>query len=372
MGLLDRYVLRQVLAPCLLAVVLVAVLGVANELQERVKLLPVAQMTFGDVARMSLLFLPTLVSYVVPATYMFGILLAFGRFAQNDEIIAMKAAGIPLKRTLLPVMVVGALLSGVCFVVQDCVQPWAIGRIYHLIFNELPLRATLDSLPPGVMHEFGDWRVYLGHRDPTTRALKDVVILEPQEDGGAATYYAENARLTREAGRGAWLEMTNVHFVPGRPADQAERLPVGRLGSARLAVPAARTMHHVRNRHEFAFGELVRTHEELTQQVAATGAEPSKRELRKLRQEMAERLTLPFACLAVCLVAAPLGARAKRSGRSYTFAVGFTIILVYYLLQMLSETKSLHPLWLVMTRAWIPNLAFLAAGIGLVWRVDRV
>lgn len=371
MGLLDRYVLRQVLAPCLLAVVLVAVLGVANELQERVKLLPVAQMTFGDVARMSLLFLPTLVSYVVPATYMFGILLAFGRFAQNDEIIAMKAAGIPLKRILLPVMVVGALLSGACFVIQDQVQPWAIGRIYHLIFNELPLRATLDALPPGVMHEFADWRVYLGERDPTTRALKDVVVLEPQEDGGAATYYAENARLTREDGR-AWLEMTNVHFVPGRPAGQAERLPVGLLGSARLAVPAVRTMRHVRNHHEFGFGELFRTHEELTQQVAATGAEPSKRELRKLRQEMADRMTLPFACLAVCLVAAPLGARAKRSGRSFTFAVGFTIILVYYLFLVLSETKSLHPLWMVVARAWVPNLAFVAAGIGLVWRVDRV
>jgi len=371
MGILDRYVVRQVLAPCVLAIVLVAVLGVANELQERVKLLPVAQMTLGDVARMSLLFLPTIVSYLVPVTFMFGILLAFGRFAQNDEFIAMRAAGIPLKRVLAPVIVVGALLSAGCFLIQDRVQPWAIGRIYRLVFNELPARASIDLLPPGIMHEFADWRVYVGRRDPATRALEEVVVLEPQEDGGATTYYAARARLIQDGGR-AWLEMADVHFVPAHAPGGDGRLPLGRLATTRLAVPAVPSLHHVRNRHEYTLGELIGAEEEFAQEVAETNAAPSKRELWKLRQEMAERVALPFACLAVCFVAGPLGARAKRSGRSYTFAVGFAVVLVYYLLQMLSETKSLQPLGVVMARAWVPNVAFLAAGAVLVWRVDRV
>ena len=68
----------------------------------------------------------------------------------------------------------------------------------------------------------------------------------------------------------------------------------------------------------------------------------------------------------------PLGARAQRSGRSYTFAMGFAIILSYYVLQMLMEPKALYSLGVVLVRAWIPNLALSIAGIIFLWRVDRV
>jgi lipopolysaccharide export LptBFGC system permease protein LptF len=106
--------------------------------------------------------------------------------------------------------------------------------------------------------------------------------------------------------------------------------------------------------------------------VIETKSEPLKLELRKEQGEFAERLTMPFACLAVCFAAAPLGARALRSGRSYTFAVGFLLVLLYYVLQMLVTPNALLPLSVAVLLAWIPNALFFIAGCVLVWRVDRV
>ena len=110
----------------------------------------------------------------------------------------------------------------------------------------------------------------------------------------------------------------------------------------------------------------------MTAEVEETQSIPLGRDLRKLRREMAERTAMPFACLAVCFVAAPLGARAKRSGRSYTFAVGFGVVLLYYMFFTMTDAEVLMPVPVVTALTWIPNTFFMLTGLVLLWKVDRV
>jgi len=368
MRIVSRYLLRQIAAPSLLALTAIAVVGVSNEIQERIKKLPVAQMTFGDVTRLALYFLPSLAAYVVPITYMMGILLAFSRLAQRNEIVAMKAAGIPLKRMIGPVIVVGAFLSALCFVVQDRVQPWAIGKVYDLIYSDLPLRVTFDVLPTGIMQEYGGWRVYIGRRDPKTRALENIVIVKPEEGGSASAYYADSARIVKE-GDETWLAMANLQLIPPGESGYVTML---RGQNAWLSLPRVATDRPPVTRRERTLAELFADERALKEKVETTHSEPVKLDLLNQRREIASRLSLPFACLAVTLAAAPLGARAKRAGKSYTFAVGFIIIVLYYVLQMLMEPRGLYPLWVGVVRAWLPNFVLCGAGVGFVWTVDRV
>ena len=368
MGLINRYVLRQIIGPSVLAVTVITVIGVANEIQERVKNLPLGQMTAGDVSRLSLYLLPALIPYVVPITYMMGILLAFGRLAQNNEIVAMKAAGVPVKRIVIPVIIVGALLSGACFVIQDRIQPWAVTKLFQLMETELPLRATLDVLPTGVMHEFDDWRIYVGRREPETGVLKDIVILKPEDDGQTAVYYAASARLLKENGR-MILEMTKGHLIPPSKGGQVSRFT---FDTTRLPIPSISPPKRTASRRQLNVEQLYAKERETKAQYASTHSEPVKYELFWLRREIAERFSMPFACLAVTLAAAPLGARAKRSGRSYTFGIGLFVIVFYYVLYVLAAPKDLYPLSVILLRSWIPNLALFTAGIVFLWRVDRV
>lgn len=368
MGIINRYVLRQILVPSGLAILVVAVLGVANEIQEKLSRLPVAQMTLGDAGRLALFFLPALMHYLVPITYMLGILWAFGRFAHNNEMIAMKAAGIPMKRIVIPVVFVGAFLSVACFFIQDRVQPWAISRVFRLICTELPLRATLDALPAGVTQEFAGWRVHIGKKDPENLALQDIVILKPEEGGRASTYYARSARILKE-NNVSTLEMTGVHFIP---AGEGGRVTPLTSDSFRLPLPKIPELRHEPSRREFTVSQLYSQQLDLEKVFNETHSEPVKKDLRKVRREIAERFALPFACLAVCLAAAPLGVRAQRSGRSYTFAMGFAILLIYYVLHMTTEIKTVAPLSLVILVGWLPNALFCIAGLVLIWRVDRV
>ena len=368
MRIVSRYLLRQIAAPALLTITAIAVVGVSNEIKERLSELPVAQMTFGDVARLAFYLLPTLVAFLAPITYMLGILMAFGRLSENNEIVAMKAAGIPMRRMVLPVILVGAFLSVLCLAVQDRVQPWAYRKVMELIYSELPLRITLDTLPTGVMQEYAGWGVYIGKKDPKDDTLENIVILKPEEGGGASAYYADSAQLSSEDGH-MKLFMSNLHLIPPGESGYATMLSAP---TAWLSVPKMPTDRPSIRKRERTLKQLFEEERRLDDEYNASQSESTGADLSSYRMEIAGRLSLPFACLAVTLTAAPLGARARRAGRPYTFTVGFTIILAYYVMTMVFAPRSLSPLWLTVLQTWIPNLALGLVGIGLVWKVDRV
>ena len=103
MKLVSRYTLRQIGVPALLAAVVIGffIVGgtVRNQMGELIELIPADQVRVLDVSRISFYALPTLAGYIIPITFLMGIMFAFSRMAQHSEMTAMKAAGIPLVGT---------------------------------------------------------------------------------------------------------------------------------------------------------------------------------------------------------------------------------------------------------------------------------
>jgi LPS export ABC transporter permease LptF len=371
MKILDRYILRQIWVPALLAAIVTSFVVVAGELQRQLRALfhdvPIAQVSMGDISSIALYAVPIFVGYIVPVTFLLGILLSFGRMAQHSEIIAMKAAGVPLKRIVLPVLLAGAVLSGVCFWVQDQGQPWAFQRMNQLLASDLPLRVRLDMLPTGVMHQYGDWRVYIGDRDEAG-ALHNIVVMRPQPGGRAETFYADTARLVRQSGEVA-LELRQGHYIRAEEDDRAQHITFDVLTET---VPALPERKFERERKGSSLRELWADEQQLAQEYAATKNQVLKQSLLKYRVEIGNRFAFPLMCLAVALVAGPIGARAQRSGRSYTFASGLLIVVVYFLVRDLMAPNSLKDLWETILRMQAANVLLLLAGGVMLWRVDRI
>lgn len=367
LGLLTRYTLREIAVPAVMAIAIIGFVGVANELRERRGALPLEFVSSWDITRLAFYFSPTLAAYIIPITYMMGILLAFGRLSQNNEITAMKAAGIPLKRMVLPVIGVGLVLSALSFVLMDRVQPWAAAQANHILYVELPERITLEILPTGSVQEIGDWRVYFGGRDPETKTLKDIVIREPRKDG-EWVFYADEARFV-DSPQGAYLVLSEGHII--RPQQKGDVARVT-IRDFKIAVPEALRRAAPSQRHTLTLRDLYAKERDVAKIQAAAPSKSNTEDLRKTRTEIADRFTLPLACLAVSFLAAPLAVRAPRSGRSYSFALGFVIIFVYYLMRMLLEPTDLVSLADAILRGAAPNLVLCLAGVAALWRVDRV
>ncbi|MCC6491085.1 MAG: LptF/LptG family permease [Candidatus Hydrogenedentes bacterium] len=368
-GLLTRYTLREIAVPALLAIVVIGFVGVAQELSEchREKNLPLEFISAWDVARLVFYFSPMLAAYIIPITYMMGILLAFGGLAQNNEITAMKAAGIPLKRAIAPVIVTGLLLSGLSFVLMERVQPWAAAKANHILFIELPQRITLEVLPTGSVQKIGDWRVYFAGRDAANKTLTGIVIRVPKQNG-EWVFYAKEARFVDDP-KGAVLVLKDGYIIVPQQDDTVTRAV---FSDWSMPVPATMERTIPGLRRTMSLNELLAKEQQVAKLQTARPSRENTEDLRKIRTEIADRLTLPLACLAVSFIAAPLAVRSPRSGRSYSFALGFAIIFVFYMLRMLLDPSNLVTLNDAVLRGLVPSLVLCAAGAVAVWRVDRV
>jgi lipopolysaccharide export LptBFGC system permease protein LptF len=358
--------LAQIAPSAILALFIISVLAVSNEITSRLNELPGEFLRFADMLWLSVYFLPILIPLILPMAFFVGILMAFGRMGQLGEIIAIKASGISLKRLALPVILTGLVLSGVCFWVQNTLQPWGINRASDILYNELLQRATLDKLDPGEMiDEFSGWRVHFASKNPESGALYDIDLISTDPEDGQFIQAGE-AKLVK-IDNNYTLEMKNVSTWVGSTKSESPR--------ASIPFPRPSSMDKGSiDRQNKNIHQLFDLDSELQSIYDDDPSENNRKELSKIRRDLGERFSLPFAAFAVAMAGAPIGARARRAGRSFTFAAGFSIVLIYYVLMIVVEPSpsSLVSIPEAILRAWIPNFALIGLGLILMVKVDRV
>lgn len=369
---INRYILRQIWVPALLALVVIGfvVIGgaIQEETQDLLREVPTAPITLWDIGRISFYSSPMLVGFVLPITFLMGIMLTFGNMARHNEITALKAAGIPLRRLVVPVLWMGAVLGVICFAVQDGMQPWAYRKLQELVNSDLPLRATLDVFPKGVMRRYGNWRVYIGNKTEDG-VLEDIVVLQEMPGGQVKSFYAKQAWLEPE-GDETRLVMEDGLIVDAERGGFLPHTAFRERSWIRVPTPSKRD--YQLEHQAMSVRQVLASCASLANEHTRTKNVVVMRKLYDMRLELGERLAFPVMCLAVAFVAAPLGVRAKRSGRSYTFVSGFAIVGAYFVLRTVATPGYLPEVWDAVLRAQVPNLVLLLAGAVLLWRVDRV
>ncbi|MBQ9559852.1 MAG: LptF/LptG family permease [Bacteroidaceae bacterium] len=136
----------------------------------------------------------------VPAALPPGVLLAslitFGNMGEKLELLAMKAAGIPLLRILQPLVLLTIVLSFASFYFQNNIGPEATKKLAALVWSMKQKSPELD-IPEGVFYgEIPGYNIFVERKDPRTGMLYGVMIysnVNAQED--TQIVLADSARL---------------------------------------------------------------------------------------------------------------------------------------------------------------------------------
>ena len=106
MKILDRYLIREVVLPSLLALlVLTFVLEIPPILREGEQLIAKG-VALSTVAHVLLTLLPQALGLTIPMGVLLGLLIGFGRLSADREFVALQACGISLAHLLRPVALV--------------------------------------------------------------------------------------------------------------------------------------------------------------------------------------------------------------------------------------------------------------------------
>ena len=123
----------------------------------------------------------TLIPLSLPLAILLAALMTFGNFGERYELLAMKAAGIPLLRIIRPLVVFCTFLCCISFYFQNVIAPKAQKQLWTLIVSMKQTSPELD-IPEGVFYdEIQGYNIYVKKKDRETGILKDVLIYDLSE-----------------------------------------------------------------------------------------------------------------------------------------------------------------------------------------------
>lgn len=120
----------------------------------------------------------TLVSQSLPLSILLAALMTFGNFGEKLELLAMKAAGIPLLRIMTPLIVCCTILCGVSFYFQNVISPYAQMQLYTMMYS-IKQSSPESEIPEKIFYDKIDgYNIYVDRKDNETGKLYNVVIYD--------------------------------------------------------------------------------------------------------------------------------------------------------------------------------------------------
>lgn len=415
LGIISRYVMREFLFTFLVSFCFFFIVFFINILLVTAEEVFTKQVPTAEVARLVLFAFPLIISYSLPFATLLGALMAVSRLSADNEIIALMAAGISLKRLFLPLAAGGVLLSALSFASNDLLLPAStieFSKVYRRIIYTNPA----VELEPFSVKRFPGTAIVTGDFKGST--IDAPLIIDRTDAGESRVITARSATLT---GSGAQAGVISLHLrdvfahiaADGRP-DTHEYLRASSMEynillrdiSSSMVAIGPREMSSIdvwreiqRMRERLQSDDLRRMEEisveryrllrEIVAAEAVVAADPgrldderdrvgeiaarfervarrtvSKRDLVNYELEFHKKFAIPLACLAFVGLAFPSGLLARRSGRTFGFIVGVAVCFLYWTLLFFGQTGALRTGIDPAVPIWLPNgVVLTAAGV---------
>ncbi len=125
----------------------------------------------------------TNVQMALPLSVLLSSIMTYGSLGENYELVAIKSAGISLRRALMPMFLVVFLLSVAAFVFSDYMLPKANLKYYSLLYDARQQKSA-NFLPQGVFsNTFPGYSIRVNRKDPDGQTLYDIMIYEKNPSG---------------------------------------------------------------------------------------------------------------------------------------------------------------------------------------------
>ncbi|MFP3959397.1 MAG: LptF/LptG family permease [Spirochaetaceae bacterium] len=334
MRLLSRMVLRQFVPVLLVTLVFfVLVLQLVDLFGNLVRYLDL-QVPPTAVARVQLLYVPKAVSFALPISVLFAAAYTLGTLYSNNELIAVLASGIPLRRLVLPLVVSGLLLSLGSFGFEETVVIETYTRKTRLTQELLNVNRSFSNTDVTL---FGGTNRVIYHADyynDATRTLSDLTVLLRQEDGSLGRRIDAEQAEWRD---GRWVLRDAV--VYRRDAGgSVKRVYRELLDDAELTAAPETFRRRTQDIEEMRLSEAA----DYVRQLRRAGL-PYREALTSYYERFSFALT-PFV---VTLIAGIVGSRFKKNILLMSLLVSLSLSVVYYIVGMvtglLAATGTIPP-----------------------------
>lgn len=139
----------------------------------------------------------TLVPTALPLAVLLASLISFGNMGERLELLAIKAAGVSLFRTLRPLAILMVALALVNYYFLDVIAPHAYDRLMQLRYS-MQQKSPELSIPEGVFYDGVEgMNLYVRSKDKETGMLRQVIIYNMRDGVNKAHIILADSGLLR-------------------------------------------------------------------------------------------------------------------------------------------------------------------------------
>ncbi len=353
---LDRYLLREMLVPLGIGTGAVVLMLIGNLLFNYAQIFFSYGVPLMAVAQLVLYYTPYLLVLSLPVGTAVAVSLTVNRLTRDSEITVMRMAGISLRRIFLPLLLMGLLLSGLNYWLNEQVVPPAMRQFYRLR-NRMLLLAPVPTITSNAVLKVQNYAVVIGvAQEVGGRVLMEEVILIEQR-GRGEWLVIQAPRGTYK--NGIWeLERPKLHYYRADGTVIDVRSPRKLVLNLQVALQDFFAAPEPEELTRAQLGEQI----ERNRQMGA----------RNLRLEVSYHLkvAVPVACFVLALCSPMLSLWLARAGSFVGVLLAIVLVFVFWntllLFQILGNQGLLPP----MLAAWMPNLLFGAGGFYLLYRSE--
>ena len=197
MRILRNYFLKELIGPLFLGLgVLTFVMVLVGNLKKIADLVINKGLNLYTVLKLFLFMMPYIVTYALPVAVLVAVLMSLGRLSSDNEIVAIRASGINLFSLILPLLLVGIILSLGLVIFNDRAASYA-HYAYRKTLREVGIKNPTAALEEGVfIDSFQKYILFIYHVDQKKNRLSNVRIYEPRgEDKPTRTIVAKSGEF---------------------------------------------------------------------------------------------------------------------------------------------------------------------------------
>ncbi len=308
--IIDRYISKELLITCL-GVTLVLMLILLSSTLARL----LGKAADGSIPMDAVMPLLTITGaryliLLLPLSLYLGVLLSFSRLYKDNEMAALGACGVGLKRFYRPLMIVVIPITLFLFFLTLYAMPW-IAQKSQKVKAEIESRSQLSGLVAGRFNEAanGNGIMFLERQSSDGHQMENVFMHQAMDNNQAQVETAASARRYKDdKGRNFILFMDGQHYQGQAGKSNYQIIKYEKHG---IFIPENEVNTKATRRDAMFTSELWQSTQPLH------------------RAELQWRLSIPLATFLLAVLALPLSYTTPRKGRYSKLALAILIYLIY-------------------------------------------
>lgn len=314
-------------------------------------------LSFYTPAQAKLAFLGSLIPGIVvitlPVALLLGAVITCSRLSADNELTAAQSSGLSPLTMALPLAFVGLLSTGLALHLSTSVAPRALKSLKALRTKILLQEASAQVTPRAFTTRFPGLLIYISDVDQQTGDWQGVFLLQRNlEQKSERLLTAERGQL-----RVSPTNNLEVQLYSGLSLESKTGSPTRAASAfAKLSIKPTKDQD---NADEAGAGAASLTEMSLSEVRGAIKSAASAKERIQARVEWHKRLSFPFACVTLPLVAFVIALRGKRlATRPRTAVTVIFVALLFYVIMVAGQSVAASggvPAWL---GVWLAHLLY--------------